>query len=178
MINGKYIQNSRIFHTLQENKHSHCQFLLNQSFSGKNVLRRLYCHTEIFQETHTIPTCRWGGFPPAVSGLGYSNLPRGYSGCSWSVLLYFGVVIVSENDWNVDCTAKHKMKAIYTKKAKCPEKSELLRAVKMWCSSIGSHMGKQSCAQGRFYVVRLHRKTSLCRHCTTKGGVRRGGSFT
>ena len=43
------------------------------------------------------------------------------------------------------------------------------------------HMSEQPGAQGLLYIVRLfcgHRKTSLCRHCTTKGGVRRGGSFT
>ena len=49
MINGKHIQNSRIFHTLQENKISHCQFLLNQSFSGKNVLSRLWCFADFVQ---------------------------------------------------------------------------------------------------------------------------------
>ena len=57
------------------------------------------------------------------------------------------------------------------------EKSILLRAVKMWYSSTRSHVGKQSCAQGHYYAVRLHRKTSLCRYCTTKGGNRREVSF-
>ena len=62
----------------------------------------------------------WDAFPLAMTGLGYSNLPRGYIGCSCSVLLYFGAVIVSENDWNVDCTAKHKLEAKYTIKSKKP----------------------------------------------------------
>ena len=57
---------------------------------------------------------------------------------------FFGTVIVLENSNNVDCTAKQKIKAIYTKKAKCPEKSELLRAIKMWYSSHGSHMGQHT----------------------------------
>ena len=86
-------------------------------------LVKMYCvdstaAPEIFQEAHTIPTCRWNGIPPSVPGQEWSNRRSGYSWCSWSVLLYLGTVIVLENNNNVDCTAKHKMKAIYTAKSK------------------------------------------------------------
>ena len=72
-----------------------------------------------------------------------------------SVLLYLGAVIVPENYWNVDCTAKHKMKAIYTAKSKkAPRNSNFSELLK--CGSpLPTHTWASKPTQhGVFYLFR------------------------
>ena len=82
MINGKYIQYSRIFHTFPENN------------------RTGY----LPEKTHAVPTCRWGGVLPAASGLEYSSLQRECTGFPYAILLLVGTVIVAKEEWFVEYT--------------------------------------------------------------------------
>ena len=66
------------------------------------------------------PTCQLGMVLSATQSLEWDSLLRECIGCSYSVLIDFGAAIVSENDWNVDCAAKYKLKSIYPQNARKP----------------------------------------------------------
>ena len=66
------------------------------------------------------PTCQLGMVLSATQSLEWDSLLRECIGCSYSVLIDFGAAIVSENDWNVDCVAKYKLKSIYPQNARKP----------------------------------------------------------
>ena len=82
MINGKYIQYSRIFHTFPENN------------------RTGY----LPEKTHAVPTCRWGGVLPAVSVLEYSSLQRECTEFPYAIPLWVDAMIVPKEDCFVEYT--------------------------------------------------------------------------
>ena len=82
MINGEYIQYSRIFHTFPENN------------------RTGY----LPEKTHAVPTCRWGGVLPAVSGLEYSSLQRECTEFPYAIPPFVDTAIVQKEECFVECT--------------------------------------------------------------------------
>ena len=82
VINGRYIQYSCIFHTFPENN------------------RTGY----LPEKTHAVPTCRWGGLPPAASGQEYSSLQRKCTEFPYAIPLLVDTAIVQKEDCFVECT--------------------------------------------------------------------------
>ena len=82
VINGRYIQYSCIFHTFPENN------------------RTGY----LPEKTHAVPTCRWGGLPPAASGQEYSSLQRKCTEFPYAIPLLVDTAIVQKEECFVECT--------------------------------------------------------------------------